>query len=149
MKQLFLPHRVYFSVLRPTRLSRPTAIILAGLLLFPLASLEAKKKGGGKGGKTKVTAAEAARFLNQATFGPNLTLISNLQSQGFDKFLSQQLSTGMTSTLARVDQNIAGLPAGTNPSYRDFNEAWWHTVMTAPDQLRQRVALAQSEIMFI
>jgi uncharacterized protein (DUF1800 family) len=41
------------------------------------------------------------------------------------------------------------LPTGTDPSYPQFQEAWWYTVVRAPDQLRQRVAFALSEIMVI
>ena len=95
------------------------------------------------------TASEAARFLNQSSFGPTSALISQVQKKGFAGFLTQQFSTPATATLPRVDQTIAALPAGTDPSNPDFQEAWWYTVVTAPDQLRQRVALALSEIMVV
>jgi uncharacterized protein (DUF1800 family) len=57
----------------------------------------------------------------------------------------------MSTTLTgpRVDAAIAALPTGTDPSYPLFQEAWWYTVVKAPDQLRQRVAMALSEIMVI
>ncbi len=54
-----------------------------------------------------------------------------------------------TLTVPRVDAAIAALPAGTDPSYPQFQEAWWYTVVNARDQLRQRVAFALSEIMVI
>ena len=54
-----------------------------------------------------------------------------------------------TLTLPRVDQAVAALPPGTDPSNPQFQEAWWHTIATAPDQLRQRVAFALSEIMVV
>jgi uncharacterized protein (DUF1800 family) len=95
------------------------------------------------------TASEAARFLNQSSFGPTSALILQVQKKGFAGFLTQQFSTPATATLPRVDQTIAALPAGTDPSNPDFQEAWWYTVVTAPDQLRQRVALALSEVMVV
>ena len=48
-----------------------------------------------------------------------------------------------------MDAAIAALPTDTDPSYPLFEEAWWYTVVKAPDQLRQRVAFALSEIMVI
>ncbi|NNE26319.1 MAG: DUF1800 family protein [Saprospiraceae bacterium] len=53
-------------------------------------------------------------------------------------------------TQAQVDayyeeyiQNVFG------PSALQFNYAWWHTMMTAPDQLRQRMAYALSQILVV
>lgn len=72
-----------------------------------------------------------------------------MQQTGFANFLNSQFSTFPTPTSPRVDAAIAALPTGTDPSYPLFQEAWWYTVVTAPDQLRQRVAFALSEIMVI
>jgi len=76
-------------------------------------------------------------------------LISQVQNTGFANFLSSQFSISATLTGPRVDAAIAALPTGTDPSYPLFQEAWWYTVVKAPDQLRQRVAMALSEIMVI
>jgi len=46
-----------------------------------------------------------------------------------------------------VDAAIAALPDGTDPSYPQFQDAWWPVIVNAPDQLRQRVAFALSETM--
>lgn len=97
----------------------------------------------------QLTASDAARFLTQATFGPTNALISQVQQNGFSNFLAQQFTTAATATLPRVDAAIAALPPGANPNYSLFQEAWWYTVVTAPDQLRQRVAFALSEIMVV
>ena len=99
-----------------------------------------------KGGKTKVSASDAARFLDQATFGPTSALLTQVQKSGFSSFLNQQFSTPATATLPRVQAAISALPAGQDPYNPIFQEAWWHTIVTAPDQLRQRVAFALSEI---
>ena len=91
-------------------------------------------------------AADVARLLTQSTFGPTPSLLTHVQLVGLGAFLDEQFNTAATLTLPRVDQAIAALPMDTGPSYPLFQEAWWHTVVTAPDQLRQRVAFALSEI---
>jgi uncharacterized protein (DUF1800 family) len=98
---------------------------------------------------TPTPSAEAARFLTQSTFGPTTALIAQVQLSGFNGFLDQQFSIPATPTLPRVDAAIAALPVGTDPLYPQFQDAWWYTVVKAPDQLRQRVAFALSEIMVI
>lgn len=95
------------------------------------------------------TAADAARFLTQATFGPTNALIGQVQSIGFNAFLQQQFNAPVSQTLPRVDQAIAALPTDQSPSNNMFQEAWWKNAITAPDQLRQRVAFALSEIFVV
>ncbi|HYR22790.1 MAG TPA: DUF1800 domain-containing protein [Chthoniobacterales bacterium] len=95
------------------------------------------------------SSADAARLLTQSTFGPSSAWISWVQQAGFNTFLGQQFSMSATLTVPRVDAAIAALPAGTDPSYPQFQEAWWYTVVKAPDQLRQRVAFALSEMMVV
>ena len=59
---------------------------------------------------------DSARFLTQSTFGATNALLAQLQQQSFVDFLSQQFNTSATPTLPRVDQAVAALPVGTNPS---------------------------------
>ena len=90
------------------------------------------------------TAADAGRFLSQATFGPTDALIATVQSQGFDAFLAQQFAAPASSHLAFVDAS------GINPlTITQTNDAWWTFAISAPDQLRQRVAFALSEILVV
>ncbi|HEX7515950.1 MAG TPA: DUF1800 family protein [Chthoniobacterales bacterium] len=85
-------------------------------------------------------AADAGRFLSQSTFGVTDALISQVQSQGFDNFLNQQFAVPISSHLAFVDAS------GVNPpTITQTNDAWWTYAISAPDQLRQRVAFALSE----
>ena len=91
-------------------------------------------------------AADAARLLTQATFGPTASLLAHVQVVGFPGFFTEQFNTSQTFTLPRVDAAIAALPPDSGASNSMFQEAWWNTVVTAPDQLRQRVAFALSEI---
>jgi uncharacterized protein (DUF1800 family) len=123
-------------------------LVLLFLVASPSHSAFAKKKKKPKPTPTP-SSAEAARFLTQSTFGATSSLISQVQQSGFSKFVDQQFSTPPTSTLPRVDAASAALPAGTDPSYPEFQEAWWFTIVNAPDQLRQRVAFALSEMMVV
>lgn len=88
--------------------------------------------------------ADAGRFLSQSTFGPSDELITKVQNEGFTAFLNEQFATAATSQLAFV--NASGVNPLTNTQTLD---AWWTTATTAPDQLRQRVAFALSEIMVV
>jgi uncharacterized protein (DUF1800 family) len=88
--------------------------------------------------------ADAGRFLSQSTFGTSDELITKVQNEGFNAFLNEQFATAATSQLAFV--NASGVNPPTNTQTLD---AWWTTTITAPDQLRQRVAFALSEIMVV
>lgn len=88
----------------------------------------------------------AARFLQQATFGPSETEIANVQAMGYDGWINNQFSLSPTHHLPLVYANISADPTKPYPSSLTFN-AWWQQSLTAPDQLRQRVAFALSEIM--
>jgi uncharacterized protein (DUF1800 family) len=103
------------------------------------------------------TAAAAGRFLSQATFGGNDALIAQVQSQGYDAFLNDQFAAPMSSHLAFVDAAVAALPSPSpspsatpnQPTLTMTNDAWWTRAISGPDQLRQRVAFALSEILVV
>jgi uncharacterized protein (DUF1800 family) len=90
----------------------------------------------------------AARFLVQATFGPTANDIAAVQALGYDGWISNQFSLPPTYHLPYVLANVAADPTTPYPSALTFN-AWWLQSVTAPDQLRQRVAFALSEIMVV
>jgi uncharacterized protein (DUF1800 family) len=88
----------------------------------------------------------AARLLDQATFGPTLTDIQNVETIGLQAYLNQQFATPAT-----LEPDIAATPptlCATNTVPCQQAE-WWQGALTAPDQLRQRVAFALSEIFVI
>jgi uncharacterized protein (DUF1800 family) len=88
----------------------------------------------------------AARLLDQATFGPTLTDIQTVQSEGLPAYLNAQFATATT-----VEPDIAATPptlCATNTIPCQQGE-WWQAAITGPDQLRQRVALALSEIFVV
>ena len=88
------------------------------------------------------TAEDASRFLDQCTFGATPALIQQVQQQGFDAFLNNQFAQPGTSHLAFFD---AQPQAGRD----DVMNSWWTIAIRAPDQLRQRVAFALSEILVV
>ena len=90
----------------------------------------------------------AARFLTQATFGASPADIAAVQSLGYDGWLSNQFNLPATHHLPVVQAGISADPTDPYPSALTFN-TWWQQSVTAPDQLRQRVAFALSEIMVV
>jgi len=90
----------------------------------------------------------AARFLTQATFGPSASDIATVQALGYADWISNQFNLPPTFTLPVVLTNANADPTDPYPSSDWFN-AWWQNSITAPDQLRQRVAFALSEIMVV
>jgi uncharacterized protein (DUF1800 family) len=98
------------------------------------------------------TAQEAARFLTQATFGPSSSEITNLRQRGYAGWITDQLAQPATlhraTTVADFEAYTRSATTTTaQPSNRQA--AWWQIAVTAPDQLRQRVAFALSEIFVI
>ena len=88
----------------------------------------------------------ASRFLTQATFGPSLAEIANVNSLGYSNWINAQLSLPVTHNLGIVLTNKSADPSNPLPSSLWFG-SWWQNAVTAPDQLRQRVAFAFSEIL--
>ncbi|HKK39230.1 MAG TPA: DUF1800 family protein [Cryomorphaceae bacterium] len=101
----------------------------------------------------------AARFLAQAGFGGRPQEINNLASSlDFEAWIDNQFEANPTSMLQEnrlAYANAKQLRAQThdvdnyNNTTKHFHYAWWHSVMTKPDQLRQRVAMALSEIIVL
>ena len=88
----------------------------------------------------------AARFLTQATFGPSPKDIAAVQALGYAGWIDNQFSLPISYDLPVVLANVSADPTLPYPSQLMFN-TWWQQSITAPDQLRQRVAFALSEIM--
>ena len=88
------------------------------------------------------------RFLDQATFGASPGDIAAVQSLGYVGWLNNQFSLPVSHHLPVVLANISPDPTEPFPSSLTFN-TWWQQSVTAPDQLRQRVAFALSEILVV
>jgi uncharacterized protein (DUF1800 family) len=96
-----------------------------------------------------VTQTDAARFLLQATYGPvssNEATILSTDPHGFDPWLAAQFGQPLVSHLAYVD---AARAAGETITSNQVMESFWKQAITGADQLRQRVALALSEIVVV
>jgi uncharacterized protein (DUF1800 family) len=94
----------------------------------------------------KASLPAAARLLDQATFGPTLTDISHVQTIGLDAYITEQIGTA--ATLLPDVSNPPPAVCATTLLPCEQSE-WWQTVLTGPDQLRQRVAFALSEMFVV
>jgi uncharacterized protein (DUF1800 family) len=89
----------------------------------------------------------AARFLTQATFGPTTADINRLMQIGYSEWIDEQVGLPATleyDTVEAVKNAHAGSPS---QSYR-LNRWFWQAIY-APDQLRQRMAFALSQIFVV
>lgn len=89
---------------------------------------------------------EAARFLTMATFGPSPAEITRLRAIGYDVWFQQQFAQAPTLARPFLEALQAG---GTVLSQGLRQDRWFTTAVYAPDQLRQRVAFALSQILVI
>jgi uncharacterized protein (DUF1800 family) len=97
-----------------------------------------------------VSATAAARFLDQATFGPTATDISLVQGEGFLKYLSDQFATTKSSwpePVSTSDGGTANCPL--NSDIACLQRTWLNNAVSGQDQVRQRVALALESIWVI
>ena len=95
----------------------------------------------------KSSLAAASRLLDQSSFGPTLTTIQHVQTIGLDPYITEQVGTAQT-VLADLPNPLPAQCAPTNPIPCEQSE-WWSAALTGPDQLRQRLAFALSEIFVI
>ncbi len=89
----------------------------------------------------------ASRFLTQATFGPNPADIAALKAMAsYDAWINDQFTRPVSYTLPEVirTENASAQGAAFDETLA-FN-AWWKSAVSAPDQLRQRIAYALSQI---
>jgi uncharacterized protein (DUF1800 family) len=92
------------------------------------------------------TDCEAARFLTQATFGVTREGIARVRQLGYRAWIDEQLALPPTLHRPYLD----GLNfAGQAVSQQDRVDRWWYVAAYAPDQLRQRVAFALTQILVI
>ncbi len=92
------------------------------------------------------TQEDAARFLLQATYGPKPGDIEALQQKGFARWLDEQLALPAVSHLAAFDDLVRG---GEEAQPRLVRESFFEQAVEGPDQLRQRVAFALSELFVV
>jgi uncharacterized protein (DUF1800 family) len=109
--------------------------------------------------KAAPTKGEAARFLSQATFGPTEAEINALNASSAANPYDAWLTTQFTAYEANRElhySHMLWLKGLNNPDVDIDNfvnnyaiESFWKQAITRPDQLRQRVAWAYSQIFVV
>lgn len=102
----------------------------------------------------RLNAEDASRFLSQATFGPTLETIDELQTLGYENWLLAEFQKPETLHLNKV---LSAFPAGGEflnsegrllPGLENLaSHSFWETSIEGDDQLRQRMAYALSQIL--
>ncbi len=94
----------------------------------------------------QATLTQAARLLDQTTFGPSLAAISQVQQIGMTGYLNQQFALPATLMPAIP---LPPVPLCPDATYRCVQSYFWQNALTANDQLRQRVAFALGELFVV
>ena len=99
---------------------------------------------------------EAARFLSQASFGPNQASIDELVADGLESWFNAELDKPASLHLQNVldsfasDGSFIDEQGDLLPGARfSASNSFWQTSIEADDQLRQRMAFALSQIMVV
>lgn len=95
-----------------------------------------------------ISAAQASRFLQQATFGATRADITQVQSLGFDGWITDQLGRPRTSHWDWLVSNGFAISANVNNT-NGFDNTVWRQIISEPGQLRQRVGMALSEMLVV
>ena len=111
-----------------------------------------------------VTPEDAARFLDQATFGATDADIRNLSMIGFQAWLNEQFSMPLNPQEPGVEQALivnnppcattdltcnAGLFVQNDQDEGLVQDSFWQNALTANDELRQRVVYALTQLLVI
>jgi uncharacterized protein (DUF1800 family) len=112
----------------------------------------------------QVSPTDAARFLQQATFGATDGDMHNLELIGYQTWLTQQFAAQQTTMEPGVEQALiinnppcaaadvtcnAALFVQNNQSEEYVENAFWQNSLSANDEMRQRVQYALSQIFVI
>lgn len=95
------------------------------------------------------TAAMAARILDQTSFGPTTQAIQHVEQVGIDGYLNEQFAAPATALAVIPTNPLPAVCLANNNAYPCAESEWWQTAITGPDQLRQRVAFALSEMFVV
>ncbi|MEM1080432.1 MAG: DUF1800 domain-containing protein [Pseudomonadota bacterium] len=90
----------------------------------------------------------AAAFLQRATFGPTVAEIDALVASSPSEWLTAQINRPASLHYPEV---IEIVETSDNEDFINFSRygVWWDRSLNAPDQLRQRMAFALSQILVI
>jgi uncharacterized protein (DUF1800 family) len=96
-----------------------------------------------------VSATEAARILDQTSFGPTAAGIQNVETIGINAYLNQQFAQPTTQLAAIPLSPLPAVCLTANNARVCAESEWWQAAVTGNDQLRQRVAFALSEMFVV
>ncbi len=85
---------------------------------------------------TPVNSAAAVRFLEQASYGPDMETVNQVEQTGFDTYLQNQFASTITPY---PDPR-------PNDSVSNVQQSYFLNAVAGGDQLRERVALALNEM---
>jgi uncharacterized protein (DUF1800 family) len=91
----------------------------------------------------QMSASAAARFLDQATWGPTPGSIAQLQQMGMGNWLNAQFALNTSNIPDQPQLDSTGEP---NRDMHPVQAAFFQNTVTGQDQLRQRVAFALSQM---
>ncbi|MEL6944829.1 MAG: DUF1800 family protein, partial [Bacteroidota bacterium] len=101
-----------------------------------------------------------SRFLGQATLGADYEYIVSTSDEGFEMWIDEQFNQSRLFSLKEYVQELTAMyidslaadgedTSDVGPRREFWRFAWWQYTMTSSDLLRNRVALALSEILVI
>jgi uncharacterized protein (DUF1800 family) len=96
---------------------------------------------------TNLKPRDTSRFLHQATFGATSAEISRVQTIGYGAWLDEQF--GLPAERRHQAALDAVLATGATLGDSNVMNTFWKQAATGPDQLRQRIAFALSQIFVI
>ncbi|MGF1736777.1 DUF1800 domain-containing protein [Photobacterium satsumensis] len=96
--------------------------------------------------EVSLTPTQAASLLFQATFGPKVGEPAMLSTNGFEYWFNEQVAIEPSYHLSRYDNYLA---YGADDEAKTRYRVWWDKSINAPDQLRQRMAFALSQILVV
>lgn len=93
---------------------------------------------------------DASRFLSQATFGADERTVSRLARTGYERWLKREFRARPTSHLRDFARRTRRIREDDPLQANDWRRiVWWNAALHGRDTLRQRVALALSEIFVV
>ena len=104
--------------------------------------------------------AASSRFLGQATLGADIETITATTAKSYDQWIEEQFNTSGAFTMQQRTIDITnivldsvfamnGNPNAVQPQLSYWYASWWEYTLNSPDVLRNKIALALSEIFVI
>lgn len=106
----------------------------------------------GSAAEMPASRAEAARFLTQATFGPTEAEIDQVMALGYAAWIDAQFARPAAShrlAWEAADAATKAVSPTSDAGQDGVVNSFWQQAVAGPDQLRQRVAYALSQIFVI